>query len=62
MHNSRGAGWTKLYRRKQRFWDPNRIDKPVVHESVLLRTKNTSNKEGPPYYPWILELEYEVET
>ena len=61
MHNSRGKGWTKLYRKKQRFWDTSRTDKPIVHESVLQRKNNISNKEEPPYKPWILGLEYEVE-
>ena len=61
MHNSRGKGWTKLYHRKQRFWDSNRTDKPIVHKSVLLRNKSVNNKDDSPYKPWILELEYEVE-
>ena len=61
MHNSRGEGWTKLFRKKQRFWDSSRTDKPIVHESVLQRNKNVDNKTNPPYKPWILELEYEVE-
>lgn len=62
MHNSRGEGWTKLYRKKQRSWDTLRPDKPVVHESVLQRINNTENKAEPAYKPWILELEYEVES
>ena len=61
MHNSRGEGWTKLFRKKQRFWDSSRTDKPIVHNSVLQRKNNVNNKEEPPYKPWILELEYEVE-
>jgi uncharacterized protein (DUF2235 family) len=61
MHNSRGKGWTKLYPKKQRFWDSNRTDKPIVHKSVLLRNKSVNNKDDSPYKPWILELEYEVE-
>lgn len=61
MHNSRGEGWTRFYRKKQRSWDSSRTDKPIVHNSVLLRNNNISNKEEPPYKPWILELEYEVE-
>ncbi len=60
MHNSRGRGWTKIYRKKQRFWDASRKDKPVIHESVLKRTKNVNNEEK-PYRPWILNLDYEVE-
>lgn len=61
MHNSRGEGWTKLYRKQQRFWDKSRSDKPVVHESVLQRTNNPDNNSEPPYKPWILGLDYEVE-
>ena len=61
MHNSCGKGWTKLYSKKQRFWDSSRTDKPIVHNSVLQRNKNVSNKDNTPYKPWILELEYEVE-
>lgn len=61
MHNSRGKGWTKLFTKKQRFWDSNRTDKPIIHHSVLARNKNVSNKDQPSYKPWILDLEYEVE-
>ena len=61
MHNSRGSGWTKLYPAKQRFWDANRKDKPIIHSSVLLRTNNVSNDSSPVYKPWILKLDHEVE-
>jgi len=61
MHNSRGKGWTKIYRKKQRSWDITRMDKPIIHKSVLLRNKNVSNKAEPSYRPWILDLDYEVE-
>lgn len=61
MHNSRGEGWTKIYRQKRRSWDSSRTDKPIVHSSVLQRTNNVNNNSNPPYKPWILELEYEVE-
>lgn len=61
MHNSRGESWTKFYRKKQRFWDTSRTDKPVIHHSVLSRTKNVNNEDHPPYKPWILEHDYEVE-
>ena len=61
MHNSRGKFWAKFYRRKRRSWDSKRTDKPVVHNSVLQRTKNVNNGNNPSYKPWILELEYEVE-
>jgi len=61
MHDSRGKRTTKLFRRQVRFWDPKRADKPVVHESVLQRTKNRRNLDDPPYKPWILGLDHEVE-
>ncbi len=61
MHNSRGERWTKYFRQKQRSWDTSRTDKPIVHESVLRRSNNESNKSTPPYKPWILEYDYEVE-
>jgi len=62
MHNSRGSGWTKLYRKEPRYWDNQRTDKPIIHSSVLQRMKNTDNEDSPPYQSWILKLEYEVET
>jgi uncharacterized protein (DUF2235 family) len=61
MHNSRGSLIAKLYRRKVRFWPSNREDKPVVHQSVLERTKNRKNQDEPPYHPWILDLDYDKE-
>jgi hypothetical protein len=61
MHNSRGTFLTRLYRRKVREWPYNRIDKPVVHQSVLSRVKNELNKNEPPYRPWILNHDYDVE-
>ncbi len=61
MHNSRGTWLTKWYRRQRRFWPDGRDDKPVVHRSVLERSKNESNGDDPPYSPWILDHDYEVE-
>ena len=60
MHYSRGEGWTKVYRKKERFWDASRTDNPIVHESVLSRSRNVNNEDG-TYEPWILKLDYEVE-
>jgi uncharacterized protein (DUF2235 family) len=57
MHDSRGEFWTKLYRRKIRFWPADREDKPVVHQSVLERNHDKSKN----YHPWILSESYEVE-
>jgi len=61
MHDSRGKGWTKLYRMKKRKWDENRKDKPIIHKSVLMRKHDVSNKEGTEYKPWILEHNYDIE-
>ncbi len=61
MHNSRGEGWTKLYPKKERFWDSTRPDKPIIHHSVLERKKNSNNDSDPTYHPWILNLKYEIE-
>ncbi len=61
MHDSRGKKMTKLYRRKVRTWDVGRQGKPIVHQSVLDRVKNRDNQDYPPYHPWILDLDYEVE-
>jgi uncharacterized protein (DUF2235 family) len=61
MHNSREGTFAKFYPEKERFWDSTRTDKPIVHQSVLERTKNVNNEDEPPYDPWILQLDYEVE-
>ncbi len=58
MHDSRGSGWKKLYRRKVRAWDPEKYGKPTIHESVELRTRNRHNQAEPKYSPWILKGEY----
>lgn len=61
MHDSRGDGLTRFYRRKVRFWPKDRPDKPVIHESVLQRHRGKHNEDDPRYHPWILDEEYEVE-
>jgi len=61
MHDSRGTTWTRLYRKKARTWDPKRSDRPVVHESVLERTHNRQNEGAPPYAPWLMAHDPEVE-
>lgn len=61
MHNSRGSGITRIYRKMVRSWDANRTDKPVIHQSVLDRIKNQLNTDNPQYHPWIFDLDYEVE-
>ncbi len=58
MHDEQ-TGWLgKIYRRARREWKQNgvkREEKPLIHESVLSRTKNQHNKDTPPYTPWIIE-------
>ena len=61
MHDARGSFITKFYPRKIRSWSPGRKDKPVIHQSVLERTRNNKNQSTPPYHPWILDLDYKVE-
>lgn len=61
MHDSRGTWLTKCYRRKIRNWSKERDDKPLVHQSVLERKKNRDNEYDPPYRPWIIDHDYEVE-
>ena len=60
MHDSR-SGIGGIYRRRVRSWDSERRGKPTVHGSVLLRKLNRYNRASPPYDPWILKLEHEVE-
>ena len=61
MHNSRKAFPATLYRQKTRAWDSAALGKPVVHQSVFDRTLNTDNQLDPPYRPWILNMEHEIE-
>jgi uncharacterized protein (DUF2235 family) len=62
MHNSRGTTVTQHYRKKERFWDSEKYGKPVIHYSVLERKRNEKNTDSPPYNPWILRMDYEVES
>lgn len=61
MHDSRKGFPNKLYAKKIRTWNTETHGKPVVHESVLLRKLSKQNTNSPPYHPWILDMEYEVE-
>lgn len=56
MHDSRGTLLTKLYRKKKRFWPSDRSDNPVIHASVLERSRRIDS-----YRPWILDEDYQVE-
>lgn len=62
MHDSRGSFFEKFYRKSTRSWNARSHGKPVIHESVLKRTLNVKNKKPPPYAPWILAQDYEVES
>lgn len=61
MHDSRGKGFTRLYRRKRRRWDARRADRPAVHQSVFERKKSRNNDDKAPYRPWILDHEHDIE-
>jgi uncharacterized protein (DUF2235 family) len=61
MHDSRSGFPGFLFRRETRFWPDGRTDKPVVHASVLKRTRNRHNTEQPPYKPWLLDLDTDIE-
>ena len=61
MHDSRGGGLAKLYRRKVRSWPTASHGNPVIHESVLQRTRNRKNQQDPSYSPWILDGSYQPE-
>jgi len=61
MHNSRSGLWGWLYRCEPRSWKEDRVDKPVIHQSVLQRTRNQQNEEQPVYQPWIIKQNYDVE-
>lgn len=55
MHDSRGRGATRLYRRAVRAWDCARYGPAKIHQSVLERRRDRSNQDG-AYRPWILDL------
>ena len=62
MHDSRGSGMKKLYRREARSWDTSRSDKPIVHGSVPVRADAGSKlPHNEAYEPWILELDHDIE-
>jgi uncharacterized protein (DUF2235 family) len=65
MHDSRGEGLAKLYRREVRKWNAEKRGRPRIHESVRQRSLNRHNTEEPVYRPWILEQfkegDYDIE-
>ncbi len=58
MHDSRGSKLARLYKRKTRHWDLAKHGKPVVHHSVLKRSRNRLNEES-GYEPWILQTDFD---
>ena len=60
LHDPR-EGWGELWRHKTRSWDADRFGTPVVHASVLERTKNRENFSTPEYSSWIFEQDYDTE-
>ena len=63
MHDSRGSGTKKLFRKKVRGWNSSRTDKPIVHDSVMTRVgAGDSLEHNKPYQPWILDIDHDIET
>jgi len=60
MHDSRGSGLARLYSKKLRHWDAAEQGKPVVHESVVQRTRSAKDNRDSGYSPWILESDYDI--
>ncbi|PHS54432.1 MAG: peptidoglycan-binding protein [Lutibacter sp.] len=54
IHNEQKGFIGKMFKRKQRTWNNETHGKPIIHESVLKRTKSSDNKDSPEYKPWIL--------
>ncbi|MEW6533998.1 MAG: DUF2235 domain-containing protein [Candidatus Auribacterota bacterium] len=61
MHDSSKGLIGRIYRKKARSWNTKTHGKPIIHESVLQRKLNKGNNKIPPYSPWILNLNYDVE-
>ena len=67
MHDSRAKSWTRLYRKARRTWDQSRSDRPVVHESAMLRlhaidnTPVTDPTDERRYQAWITQYGAEQE-
>jgi uncharacterized protein (DUF2235 family) len=55
MHDARDKRWKKFaFKKRTRKW-VERFGSPVVHESVLQRTKDINNGDAEAYKPWILK-------
>ena len=62
MHDSRKGFPGFLFRKATRTWNIQTHQKPVIHQSALLRKLNKENTATPQYGPWIFNLEHEVES
>jgi uncharacterized protein (DUF2235 family) len=62
MHDSRGQGMKKLFRRLARSWDDDRSDTPIVHRSVAVRIDaGSSLPHNDEYQPWIVDVDHSTE-
>ena len=61
MHDSSCKGFSKILRKEVRSWPKTRVDRPLVHQSVMDRKKGWNNEDTPEYRPWVLDLEPEIE-
>jgi uncharacterized protein (DUF2235 family) len=62
MHDSRGKGMKRLFRRKVRNWDDGRSDTPIVHRSVHVRIDaGSSLPHNEEYQPWIVKIDHDTE-
>lgn len=55
MHNEQKGFIGRLFKRKQRTWNSEIHGEPVIHKSVLQRTKSSDNQDSPTYNPWTLK-------
>ena len=62
MHDSRGKGMKKLFRRLARSWDDERSDTPIVHRSVGVRIDaGSSLPHNHEYQPRIVDIDHNTE-
>jgi hypothetical protein len=61
MHDSASGFPGSLFRKKERFWEEKIKGRLVIHESVLERKLNRHNEPDPPYKPWVLDLDHDIE-
>jgi len=61
IFNSRGSFFLRFYTKQLRSWNSEKLGKPTVHESVLLRTESRFKEEEKPYKSWILEQDHLIE-